>query len=83
MQLEALTIISLLPVAQSIVASNSDLVIVRLGENGFTVEDTDVSVSVALRQEDTDLLEQINTVLAMITDEDRNDMMSAALVRQP
>ncbi len=72
-----------LPVAQSIVASNSDLSIVTLGDNGFTVLDTDVSVSVAVRQEDTELLEEINEVLAGISDETRNLWMSEALTRQP
>ena len=72
-----------LPVAESIVASNSDLVIVRLGLNGFTVDATDVSVSVALRQEDTELLASINDVLAGITEETRNEWMTEALNRQP
>lgn len=71
------------PVAQSIVSSNSNLLIVRLGENGFLVEDSDVSVSVALRHEDTDLLSQINTVLTAISNETRNEWMNAALLRQP
>lgn len=72
-----------LPVAQSIVASNSDLVIVRLGDNGFTVGDSDVSVSVAVRQDELTLLADINGVLASITDETRTAWMTAALTRQP
>lgn len=72
-----------LPVAQSIVASNPDLVIVQLGENGFTVLDSDVSVSVALRQEDTELRDLINEILEDITTEERNDLMTAALNTQP
>ncbi len=72
-----------LPVAESIVASNSGLVIVRLGENGFEVAETDVSVSVAVRQEETDLLEDINDVLDGVSDETRNEWMSEALIRQP
>ena len=72
-----------LPVAESIVSSNSGLVIVRLGENGFTVEDTDVSVSVAVRQEETDLLDSINLVLSGISEETRNLWMTEALNRQP
>ncbi len=72
-----------LPVAESIIASNSTLVIVRLGENGFTVDDSDVSVSIALRQEETDLLESINVVLNGISEETRTEWMSAALDRQP
>lgn len=72
-----------LPVAESIIANNSDLVIVRLGESGFTLAEEDVSVSVALRQEDTDLLEEINAILADIDEETRNALMSEALSRQP
>lgn len=72
-----------LPVAESIVASNPGLVIVALGDSGFTVLDTDVSVSVALRQEDTDLLDRINNILDGITEETRNEWMSDALTRQP
>lgn len=72
-----------LPVAQSIVSSNSNLVIVRLGDNGFSVDASDVSVSVAVRQEETDLLASINGVLDSINDATRNEWMSAALTRQP
>jgi len=72
-----------LPVAQSIVSSNSNLVIVRLGDSGFAVDDSDVSVSVAVRQEETDLLASINTVLATISSETRNTWMNSALTRQP
>lgn len=71
-----------LPVAQSIVSSNSDLTIIRLTD-GFTVEDSDVSVSIAVRQDEMDLQASINEVLESITEETRNDWMSAALNRQP
>lgn len=71
-----------LPVAESIVSSNSSLTIVRLID-GFVVDDSDVSVSIAVRQEETDLQDAINTVLASISEETRNDWMSAALNRQP
>lgn len=72
-----------LPVAQSIIASNSDLMIIRLGDNGFTVEDSDVSVSVATRKTEIELLTDINEVLAGITEETRNLWMAEALNRQP
>lgn len=72
-----------LPVAQSIVSSNAGLSIIILGENGFTVEDSDVSVSVAVRQEDTELLNDINNVLATISSAQRNTWMEESLVRQP
>lgn len=72
-----------LPVAQSIVASNSGLTIVQLGSNGFVVEDSDVSVSVAVRQEETDLLNSINEILAGLTSETRNNWMNTSLDIQP
>ncbi|MBU1019763.1 MAG: transporter substrate-binding domain-containing protein [Firmicutes bacterium] len=76
-------VVAELPVAQSIVSSNSGLSIVRLGDNGFTVDDSDVSVSVAVRQEDTALLADINTVLSGISEATRNLWMEEALTRQP
>ncbi len=72
-----------LPVAQSIVASNSGLVIVQLGENGFTVDDSDVSVSVAVRQEETSLQTSINEVLTALSAETRTEWMTTALAIQP
>ena len=72
-----------LPVDESIIANNNQLVIVRLGEEGFTVAEEDVSVSVALRQEDVDLLEEINQILSNIDDDTRNLWMNEALTRQP
>lgn len=72
-----------LPVAESIVVSNSGLSIVRLASSGFTVDDSDVSVSVAVRQEDTELLASINTVLSGISEETRNLWMEESLTRQP
>lgn len=72
-----------LPVAQSIVSSNEGLSIVQLGDNGFAVDDSDVSVSVAVRQDETDLQAQINTVLDALSVDDRNDLMSNALTIQP
>lgn len=72
-----------LPVAQSIIASNTGLTIVRLGDDGFAVDASDVSVSVAVRQDENDLLDSINTVLNGITEETRNQWMTDALTRQP
>jgi ABC-type amino acid transport substrate-binding protein len=73
-----------LPVAQGMVASNSNLTIIQFTEgNGFVVSDEDVAVAVALRQEDINLLEAVNGVLASISIEQRNAIMQAALNRQP
>jgi ABC-type amino acid transport substrate-binding protein len=73
-----------LPVAQGMVAANSNLKIIQFtGTNGFTVSDEDVIVSVALRQEDELLLAAINAALATISTVERNQIMADALQRQP
>src|SRR3989339_225958 len=81
---DATAFIAELPVAQGMVASNSNLTIIQFTEgNGFVVSDEDVAVAVALRQEDINLLEAVNGVLASISIEQRNAIMQAALNRQP
>jgi ABC-type amino acid transport substrate-binding protein len=73
-----------LPVAMGIVAANPSLsYITFIDGNGFTVTPEDVTVSVALRQEDTALLSAINDALNAISTETRNNYMEAALTRQP
>ena len=73
-----------LPVAMGIVAANPNLsYITFIDGNGFTVTPEDVTVSVALRQEDTALLSAINDALNAISTETRNGYMEAALSRQP
>jgi ABC-type amino acid transport substrate-binding protein len=72
------------PVAISIVATNSDLMIISFEEGlGFATSFEDTTVSVAVRKSDTDLLASINTILAGITDDTRNQWMADALARQP
>ncbi|MGM0436219.1 MAG: transporter substrate-binding domain-containing protein [Bacillota bacterium] len=71
-----------LPVATSITSDNDNLSIVEL-ENGFEVEESDVTVSIALRQEDTQLRDDINAILATIDQDTRNTWMEEALNRQP
>ena len=76
--------ISELPVAQGMVAANSNLTIIQFtGDNGFEVSDEDVIVSVALRQEDVNLLNAVNAALATISGTERNQIMADALSRQP
>lgn len=73
-----------LPVAMGIVAANPSLSFITfIDGNGFTVTPEDVTVSVALRQEDTALLSAINDALNAISTETRNGYMEAALSRQP
>lgn len=73
-----------LPVAMGIVAANPSLSYITFADgNGFNVTPEDVTVSVALRQEDTALLSAINDALNAISTETRNGYMEAALTRQP
>ena len=73
-----------LPVAQGMAATNSNFKIIRFAANqGFTVSDEDIIVSVGLRKADEDLLSKVNAALALISSETRNQMMEAALARQP
>lgn len=73
-----------LPVAQGLAASNSNFTIIQFGtDQGFEVSDEDVIVSVALRQEDVNLLAAVNAALAAISTEQRNTYMQDALLRQP
>ncbi len=76
-------LIAELPVATSIVASNPDLSIVNLGANGFELNESDVTTSVAVRLDETDLRDEINTILAGLSDADRNQLMTEALENQP
>ncbi|MCK9235942.1 MAG: transporter substrate-binding domain-containing protein [Acholeplasmataceae bacterium] len=73
-----------MPVAMGIVQTNRQFTIIQFAEgNGFTVSDLEIIVSVAFRQEDVNLLNAVNRILATISPEERNNMMSAALNRQP
>ncbi len=73
-----------LPVAQGMVAANSNLQIIQFeGTSGFEVSDEDVIVSVALRQEDVNLLAAVNQALATLSSVERNQIMADALSRQP
>lgn len=76
-------LIAELPVATSIVASNPDLSIVDLGANGFELDETSITTSVAVRQDETDLRDQINEILAGLSDDVRNQLMTEALENQP
>jgi ABC-type amino acid transport substrate-binding protein len=81
---EADAMVSERPVAMSIVTTNPDLVIVDFESgNGFSTSAEDTTVSVAVRKTDTELLADINAVLATISTETRNQWMEDALNRQP
>lgn len=84
MSLEADALVSEAPVAISIVRNNPDLTIIRFEEGqGFQTSFEDTTVSVALRQSDTELLASINAILATISSEQRDTWMADAIARQP
>lgn len=70
-----------LPVANGVVAANSDLTIVRF-ESGKGFE-ADTSVSIGVRKSDSELLASLNEALEGIDTDTRNEWMEAAVNRQP
>ncbi len=70
-----------LPVAQAIVAANPSLTYVLL-EEAFVLSEADKCVSIALTKNNDDLLEQINNVLASLSEATRTEIMNAAVARQ-
>lgn len=72
------------PVAQAIVQANPSLTIVTF-ENGvgFDYDQQEVSVSVAVQKGNDELRTSIDTVLSKITNEERQQLMIAAIARQP
>lgn len=81
---EADAMVTEYPVALSIVATNPDLTIVQFAAGqGFTTSFEETTVSVALRQEDTELLADINAILASINEETRSTWMADAIERKP
>lgn len=72
-----------MPVAKAVTSSHSDLTYVTFQEGmGFDIAEENLQISVALRKSDTELLEQINQILATITNEQRESWMMGALERQ-
>ncbi len=73
-----------LPVALAVSESNPNLTYIQFSEeNGFDVSYVDSAVSIALRQAETTLLDEINTILATLSISDRETMMLEAISRQP
>jgi putative lysine transport system substrate-binding protein len=70
-----------LPVAQGVVAANPDLKIVTF-EDGKGFE-ADTTVSIAIKKGNTELLNQVQSALDTITEEERVGIMQAATDRQP
>jgi len=81
---EADAMVTEYPVALSIIATNPDLAIVQFAAGqGFTTSFEETTVSVAVRLADTQLLADINAVLASISEETRNQWMADAIDRKP
>ncbi len=70
-----------LPVAEGVVAANSDLMIVHFAEgSGF---DVDTTVSIAVKKGNTELLNAIQSALDAISTDERAQIMLDATNRQP
>ncbi|QMS85469.1 transporter substrate-binding domain-containing protein [Candidatus Xianfuyuplasma coldseepsis] len=73
-----------LPVAEAIVEANPSLAIVEFTDgNGFVVDDTLVTVAVAVRLGEEELVGTINDALALLDQDTREQWMDAASDRQP
>jgi putative lysine transport system substrate-binding protein len=71
------------PGAISAVAANSQFTYVEFAEGkGFVCDPADSSISVGLRKDST-LTEKVNSAIAKLTTEQKNQMMDAAIERQP
>ena len=69
------------PVAQGICAADDSLDFVEFSEgNGFTVAKEDVMVSIGVRKE-CNFIDKINEALSKITEEQRNEMMLEAVLK--
>ncbi len=72
------------PEAVSACAVNPDFTYVSFeGDNGFETSDDDTAVAVGLRKSDSEMREQINAILAGISDEERLEIMDNAIANQP
>jgi len=81
---EADAMVSEYPVALSIVGTNPSLKIISFtAGNGFETSFEDTTVSVAVRKNDSELLNTINTVLSKLNEETRSNWMKDAIERQP
>src|SRR5690606_5749465 len=67
------------PVAIQILNNNPELMMVRLTEKGFILDESEISIAIGLRKSDTDFLIQINEALSQIPVEQRNQWMVEAI----
>lgn len=71
------------PGAVSAVAANSDFTYIEFAEgNGFTCDPAESSISIGVRK-GSSLTSELNKILSSLTAKDKEDMMDAAIARQP
>ncbi|MGL5540927.1 MAG: ABC transporter substrate-binding protein/permease, partial [Erysipelotrichaceae bacterium] len=75
--------VSELPVAKAIVASNPNLQIIRFDAGAGFETGADATVSVGVQKGNDTLLEAINAALTQLSTEARDQMMEDAILRQP
>lgn len=73
------------PVADTAISTNPNLLFITFADGaGFTVEESDSILAIGMKKDRTDgLLDDVNAALAKITDEQRNQLMDEAQLRQP
>lgn len=72
------------PVAMAITESNPNLTYIEFDSgSGFEVDEEEVTVSIGMAKEATELFAQVNESLAKLSPEDRDEIMLAAIQRQP
>lgn len=72
------------PEGLSAAAANDNFAMVTFAAGqGFTFSDDDISIAVGIKKGQEDLIEQINTILAGISEEDRAQIMNTAIANQP
>lgn len=73
-----------LPVAIGVTSANPDLMYISFTDgNGFTDENGDATVSIAIAKENEELLQQVQEALDTISDQEREQLMIDATNRQP
>lgn len=70
-----------LPVALGIATNNPEFKVVELTE-GFDVSLEDITVSIAVRLNETELKDSINNILAGISEQTRRELMDQAVIRE-
>ena len=76
-------VIAELPVAESMILKYDDLTYIRFQEDtGFKVDTKLVIVSIGMTLINTDLKQRVDSILATISQETREQIMNAAITRQ-